>query len=58
MSSGFGLGEGLAAGPITCGPMLFRTGARYTPDGGADVPAGAIPLGRCVGLDRRLRDAL
>jgi uncharacterized protein len=39
MSSGFGLGEGLAAGPITSGPMLFKTGARYTPEGGADVPA-------------------
>jgi len=39
MSSGFGLGEGLVAGPITNGPMLFKTGERYTPEGGADVPA-------------------
>ena len=39
MSSGFGLGEGVVAGPITNGPMLFKTGERYTPEGGADVPA-------------------
>jgi DNA helicase HerA-like ATPase len=38
MSPGFGLGEGIAAGPITAGPMLFKTGERYTPEGGADVP--------------------
>jgi len=38
MSSGFGLGEGVAAGPITNGAMLFKTGERYTPEGGADVP--------------------
>ena len=38
MSNGFGLGEGVAAGPITNGAMLFKTGERYTPEGGADVP--------------------
>ena len=39
MSAGFGLGEGLAAGRITPGPMLFKTGTRFTPEGGADIPA-------------------
>jgi len=38
MSNGFGLGEGVAAGPIANSPMLFKTGERYTPEGGADVP--------------------
>jgi hypothetical protein len=34
----FGLGEGLAAGRITPGPVLFRGGRRRSPEGGADVP--------------------
>ena len=38
MSAGFGLGEGLAAGKIAPGPMLFKTGIRQTPEGGADIP--------------------
>ena len=38
MSAGFGLGEGLAAGRITPGPVFFKTGTRYTPEGGADIP--------------------
>lgn len=36
---GFGLGEGLAAGKIAADPILFRTGTRYTSEGGSDVPA-------------------
>lgn len=38
-ASGFGMGEGLAAGPITSEPVMFATGRRYTPEGGSDVPA-------------------
>ena len=38
MSAGFGLGEGLAAGRITPGPVFFKTGTRFTPEGGADIP--------------------
>jgi len=35
----FGLGEGLAAGRIAADPMLFRTGTRYSVEGGSDIPA-------------------
>lgn len=38
-ASGFALGEGLAAGKIAPDPILFRTGRRYTVEGGSDVPA-------------------
>jgi len=38
-ATGFGLGEGLAAGKIAPDPLLFRTGRRYTVEGGSDVPA-------------------
>jgi DNA helicase HerA-like ATPase len=37
--SGFRLGEGLAAGAIAADPLLFRTGRRYTEEGGSDVPS-------------------
>ena len=38
-ATGFGLGEGLAAGKIAPDPLLFRSGRRYTLEGGSDVPA-------------------
>jgi hypothetical protein len=38
-ASGFGLGEGLAAGRIAPDPILFRSGHRLTVEGGSDVPA-------------------
>lgn len=38
-ASGFGLGEGLAAGKIAPDPLLFKTGRRYTVEGGSDVPS-------------------
>jgi DNA helicase HerA-like ATPase len=38
-AAGFGLGEGLAAGKIAPNPIQFRTGRRYTLEGGSDVPA-------------------
>jgi hypothetical protein len=38
-ASGFGLGEGLAAGKIAPDPLLFRSGRRYTLEGGSDVPS-------------------
>lgn len=38
-ASGFGLGEGLAAGKIAPDPIRFKTGRRYTREGGSDVPA-------------------
>jgi DNA helicase HerA-like ATPase len=38
-ASGFGLGEGLAAGKIAPDPLLFRTGRRFTVEGGSDVPS-------------------
>ena len=34
----FGLGEILLAGKVSPAPQLARTGARLTPEGGADVP--------------------
>jgi uncharacterized protein len=34
----FGLGESLVAGKIAPVPLLARTGARLTPEGGGDVP--------------------
>jgi uncharacterized protein len=34
----FGLGESLVAGKVAPVPLLVRTGARLTPEGGADVP--------------------
>jgi uncharacterized protein len=34
----FGLGESLVAGKFTPVPLLVKTGARLTPEGGADVP--------------------
>ncbi|MCP3987445.1 MAG: ATP-binding protein [Actinomycetia bacterium] len=38
-SAGFRLGEGLAAGKIAPDPLLFRSGRRYTLEGGSDVPS-------------------
>jgi DNA helicase HerA-like ATPase len=38
-ASRFGLGEGLAAGRIAADPMLFKTGTRYSVEGGSDIPA-------------------
>lgn len=38
-ASGFGLGEGLAAGKIAPDPLLFKTGRRVTLEGGLDVPS-------------------
>jgi hypothetical protein len=38
-ASSFGLGEGLAAGRIAADPMLFKTGTRYSVEGGSDIPA-------------------
>ena len=38
-ASTFGLGEGLAAGRIAADPMLFKTGARYSKEGGSDIPS-------------------
>lgn len=35
----FGLGEGLAAGRIAPDPLLFKSGLRYTVEGGSDVPS-------------------
>ncbi len=37
-ASRFGLGEGLAAGPISPEPLLYTTGTRFSPEGGSDVP--------------------
>lgn len=34
----FRLGEGLAAGRIVPAPLLYRSGRRLSPEGGADVP--------------------
>jgi uncharacterized protein len=34
----FGLGESLLAGKVSPYPQLARTGARLTPEGGADIP--------------------
>jgi DNA helicase HerA-like ATPase len=38
-ASGFGLGEGLVAGKIAPDPLLFKTGRRYSVEGGSDVPS-------------------
>lgn len=38
-ASGFGLGEGLVAGKIAPNPLRFKTGLRYTVEGGSDVPS-------------------
>lgn len=38
-ASSFGLGEGLAAGRITADPLLFKTGVRYSEEGGSDIPS-------------------
>ena len=38
-AAGFGLGEGLAAGKIAPDPLLFKSGRRYTLEGGSDVPS-------------------
>jgi len=38
-ASSFGLGEGLAAGRISADPMLFKTGTRFSVEGGSDIPA-------------------
>jgi DNA helicase HerA-like ATPase len=38
LATSFSLGEGLAAGRISPTPQLFRSGARLSPEGGADVP--------------------
>ncbi len=38
LSGTFGLGESLLAGRVSPDPQLARTGARLTPEGGADIP--------------------
>jgi DNA helicase HerA-like ATPase len=38
-AAGFGLGEGLAAGKIAPAPLLFKSGQRFTVEGGTDVPS-------------------
>lgn len=38
-ASSFGLGEGLAYGKISPNPMIFRTGRRFTAEGGGDTAA-------------------
>lgn len=38
LSGTFGLGESLLAGAVSPDPQLARTGARLSPEGGADVP--------------------
>jgi DNA helicase HerA-like ATPase len=38
-AAGFGLGEGLAAGKIAPNPLLFKSGQRFTVEGGTDVPS-------------------
>ena len=38
LAASFELGESLLAGPISPDPQLARTGARLTPEGGADIP--------------------
>ena len=38
-AAGFGLGEGLAAGKIAADPLLFKSGRRFTVEGGIDVPS-------------------
>jgi hypothetical protein len=37
-AAAFGLGEGLTAGQIATDPMLFKTGRRYSAEGGVDIP--------------------
>lgn len=37
-AAAFGLGQGLAAGRIAADPMLFKTGNRYSVEGGSDIP--------------------
>jgi DNA helicase HerA-like ATPase len=37
-AASFGLGEGLAAGKIATDPLLFKTGSRYSAEGGSDIP--------------------
>ena len=38
-AASFGLGEGLAAGKIAPDPLLFKSGRRFTVEGGTDVPS-------------------
>jgi DNA helicase HerA-like ATPase len=38
-ASTFGLGEGLAAGKIAPEPLLFRSGRRFSLEGGSDIPS-------------------
>jgi DNA helicase HerA-like ATPase len=38
-ASSFGLGEGLVAGKIAPDSLLFKSGRRYTVEGGSDVPS-------------------
>ena len=38
-AASFGLGEGLAAGKIAADPLLFKSGRRFTVEGGIDVPS-------------------
>ena len=38
-ANGFGLGEGLAAGKIAPDAIRYRTGRRFTNEGGSDVPS-------------------
>ena len=37
-ATGFGLGEGLAVGRIAPTPLMFASGRRLAPEGGADIP--------------------
>lgn len=37
-AAGFGLGQGLVGGPVAPDPLLFRTGARHSVEGGSDIP--------------------
>ena len=38
-AASFGLGEGVVAGKIAPDPLLFKTGRRFTVEGGSDVPS-------------------
>ncbi len=45
LSGTFGLGESLVAGKVSPDPQLLRTGARLTPEGGADIPTDWAVVG-------------
>jgi hypothetical protein len=45
-AASFDLGQGLAAGRISRDPVPFRTGSRYSVEGGGDIPSmWAVPRG-------------